>query len=120
MRTGLWLLLALGISGQAWAQSGVINADPNPCRIPPGQKECVVHITWQAQNATHAKVLVKSEGKEGEKVREFSSSLACSNHQCPAPWIRPDTRYVFRLYDFSTGRLGRELSSVTVTGVKER
>jgi len=118
MKRGVLFLvpaLALGLAGHALAQSGVINAEPNPCRIRRGEKECTVHLTWEAQGVRHAKVVVKSEGKEGEKVREFSSSLACRAHECPAPWIRPDTRYVFRLLDGE----GRELSLVTVTGVKE-
>jgi hypothetical protein len=112
--------MALGLAGSALAQSGVINAEPNPCRIKPGEKECTAHITWEAQNVKHVKIMVKSESKEGEKVHEFSSSLACRARECPAPWIRPDTRYVFRLYDFSEGKQGRELSLVTVTGVKEK
>ena len=110
--------MALSLVGYALAQgpSGVINAEPNPCRIKPGEKECTVHLTWEAQGVKHAKVMVKSEGKEGEKVREFSGSLACRARECPAPWIRPDTRYVFRLLDGE----GRELSLVTVTAVKEK
>jgi len=118
MKRGLFFLapvLALGVAGHALAQSGVINAEPNPCRIRPGEKECTVHLTWEVQGARHAKVIVKSEGREGEKVKEFSASLACHHHECPAPWIRPDTRYVFRLLDGE----GRELSLVTVTAIKE-
>ena len=111
--------LALGLAGNALAQTGVINAEPNPCRIRPGEKECTSHITWEAQGVSRVKILVKSESKDGEKVHEFSSSLACRNRECPAPWIRPETRYVFRLYDFSEGRLGRELSLVRVTGERE-
>ncbi|HLN01159.1 MAG TPA: hypothetical protein VK335_17850 [Bryobacteraceae bacterium] len=120
MKRGLLLLvpaMALGLAGHALAQgpSGVINAEPNPCRIKPGEKECTSHITWEVQGARHAKVVVKSESKEGEKVHEFSGSLSCRGHECPAPWIRPDTRYVFRLLDGE----GRELSLVTVTAIKE-
>ena len=120
MKRNVWFLvpaMALGLVGQVMAQgpSGVINAEPNPCRIRPGEKECTVHITWDTQNIRHAKVVVKSESREGEKVREFSSSLSCHDHQCPAPWIRPETRYVFRLIDAE----GRELSLVTVTAIKE-
>jgi hypothetical protein len=120
MKRGLLFLvpMALSLVGHVLAQgpSGVINAEPNPCRIKPGEKECTAHITWEAQNVKHAKVMVKSESKEGEKVHEFSGSLSCRGHECPAPWIRPDTRYVFRLLDGE----GRELSLVTVTAVKEK
>jgi len=121
MKRALFLVsaLALGLAGNALAQSGAINAEPNPCRIRPGERECRTHITWETQGVARAKVLVKSEGKD-EKVHEFSSSAVCRNRDCPAPWIRPDTRYVFKLYDFSEGRLGRELSQVTVTGERER
>jgi len=105
-------------SASAAEPSGIIAAQPNPCRIERGQRECTSHITWSTQNVKHARVLVKSEGKEGEKEREFSGSLSCGARRCPAPWIRPDTRYVFKLYDFSSGSLGRELGVVTVTATK--
>jgi hypothetical protein len=62
--------------------------------------------------------MVKSESREEEKEHEFSQSLSCQALKCPAPWIRPDTRYVFKLYDYSSGMLGRELGVVTVTGTK--
>ena len=125
MKRGLLFLvsaMAMSFAGHALAAdpSGVINAEPNPCRIKPGEKECTTHLTWTTQNVKHARVMVKSEGKEGEKVREFSGSLSCESQRCPAPWIRPDTRYVFRLYDFSSGTQGRELNLVTVTAVKEK
>jgi len=125
MKRGLLFLvpaMAMSFVGHALAAdpSGVINAEPNPCRIKPGEKECTTYLTWTTQNVKHARVMVKSEGKEGEKVREFSGSLSCESQRCPAPWIRPDTRYVFRLYDFSSGTQGRELNLVTVTAVKEK
>ena len=114
-------LVALGLAGRARAAepTGSINAEPNPCRIKPGEKECASHITWTTQNVAHARVIVKSEGKD-EKEHQFSASVACEAHRCPAPWIRPDTRYVFKLYDFSGGTMGRELSQVTVTAVKQK
>src|SRR5229473_1973441 len=82
--------MAMSFAGHALAAdpSGVINAEPNPCRIKPGEKECTTHLTWTTQNVKHARVMVKSEGKEGEKVREFSGSLSCESQRCPAPWIR--------------------------------
>ena len=124
MKRGLFILIpamALALAGRALAAepSGVINAEPNPCRIKPGEKVCATHVTWSTQNVAHARVIVKSEGKE-EKEHEFSAQLACEPHRCPAPWIRPETRYVFKLYDFSAGKLGRELSSVTVTAHVEK
>jgi len=98
--------------------SGIIAAEPNPCRIERGQRECTSHITWTTQKVKHARVMVESERKEGEKTREFSGSRSCEARKCPAPWIRPETRYVFKLYDFSSGTQGRELGVVTVTATK--
>jgi hypothetical protein len=124
MKRWLWLLIpTIGLDflparALAAEPSGIIAAQPNPCRIERGQRECTSHITWNTQNVTHARVLVKSEAKEGEKEREFSGSLSCEAHRCPAPWIRPDTRYVFKLYDYSSGSQGRELGVVTVTATK--
>ena len=124
MKRWLWLLiLTIALSflparTLAAEPSGVIAAEPNPCRIGPGQRVCTSQITWMTQNVTHAKVIVKSEGKKGSKEHEFSGSLSCQAPKCPAPWIRPDTRYVFKLYDFSSGAQGRELGVVTVTATK--
>jgi len=124
MKRWLWLLIpTMGLSflsarALSAEPSGVIAAEPNPCRIEPGQRECTSHITWSTQDVKHARVIVKSEGKEGEKTREFSGSLSCQGRKCPAPWIRPDTRYVFKLYDFSSGSQGRELGVITVTATK--
>ena len=113
--------LALGLAATALAQgpSGVINAEPNPCTIRRGEKDCTSFLTWTVQNVSKVKVEVKSEGKEGEKIHVFSTSAACEGKRCPAPWIRPDTRYVFRLYDMSTGS-PRELNLVRVTAMKEK
>jgi hypothetical protein len=124
MKRGLLFLIPmLGVSilpvnAPAQAPFGIIAAEPNPCRIEPGEKECTAHITWSTQNVARAKVFVKSEGREGIKENEFGSSLACESRRCRAPWIRPDTRYVFKLYDFTRGDRGRELASVTVTAVR--
>ena len=123
MKSWLCLIPVVGLSflcsrAPAAEPSGIIAAEPNPCRVEPGQKTCTSQITWSTQNVTHARVTVKSESREGEKEHEFSNSLSCQAPKCPAPWIRPDTRYVFKLYDYSSGMLGRELGVVTVTATK--
>jgi len=121
-----WMCLLIPTMGLAFPHaralaagpSGIIAAEPNPCRIERGQRECTSHITWTTQNVKQARVMVESEGTEGEKTREFSASRSCEARKCSAPWIRPDTRYVFKLYDFSSGSQGRELGVVTVTATK--
>jgi hypothetical protein len=121
MKRGLLFLIPmLGVSilpvnAPAQEPFGTIAAEPNPCRIAPGEKECNTHITWSTRNVARAKVFVKEEGREGVKEREFGTTLFCESRKCRAPWIRPETRYVFKLYDFSRGDRGRELASVTVT-----
>ena len=121
MKRGLLFLIPvlgvgiLPVSAPAQEPVGVIAAEPNPCRIEPGEKECTAHITWSTRNVSRAKVFVKEEGWEGVKENEFGTTLACESRRCRAPWIRPETRYVFKLYDFSRGDRGRELASVTVT-----
>jgi len=121
----LFLIPVLGVlvapvKAPAQEPFGIIAAEPNPCRIRPGEEMCTAHITWSTQNVRRAKVLVKSEGRESLKENEFGSSLSCESRRCRAPWIRPDTRYVFKLYDWSRGDRGRELASVTVTAERER
>jgi hypothetical protein len=121
MKRGLLFLIPiLGVSilpvnAPAQEPFGIIAAEPNPCRIAPGEKECTAHITWSTRNVSRVKVFVKSEGREAIEEREFGTTLACESRRCRAPWIRPETRYVFKLYDFSRGDRGRELASVTVT-----
>jgi hypothetical protein len=95
--------------------SGVIGADPNPCRIEPGRTQCTAHITWQTQGVQHAKVFVTAEGKHRIVEHEFGDGVVCEGRRCRAPWIAEDTRYVFQLFDFSRGDRGRLLGSVTVT-----
>ena len=91
MKRWLWLLIpTMGLSflsarALSAEPSGIIAAEPNPCRIEPGQRECTSHITWSTQDVKHARVIVKSEGKEGEKTREFSGSLSCEGRKCTAP-----------------------------------
>ena len=85
MRRGLLFLIPMfGVSilpvnapAQPGGPMGIIAAEPNPCRIEPGQRECTSHITWSTQNVTRAKVFLKTEGREGEKESEFGNSLSC-------------------------------------------
>jgi len=124
-RTLLCLLPLVGflvVPNQAQAQRpfGTIAAEPNPCRILPGEDVCTAHITWNTQNVTRAKVIVRSKGRDSIKENEFGSSLACESRRCCAPWIRPHTRYTFTLYDLSRGDRGRQLASVTVRGERAR
>ncbi|SRR5579872_2698713 len=112
-------VLATPVKAPAQEPFGVINAEPNPCRIHHGEEMCEVHVTWSTQNVARAKVFVKSEGRDELREREFGASLVCEGHRCRAPWIKPETRYVFKLFDFTRGDRGRELASVTVTAERE-
>ena len=117
----LLFLAMLSMPRQAPAQEpwGAIVAQPNPCRIHHGEEMCVAHITWQTRNVARVKVFVKAEGHDKWEEKEFGHSLVCESERCRAPWIRPETRYVFKLIDFSHGDRGRELASVEVTGERE-
>ena len=113
------VIAALGacvFPGRALAQaSGVIAAGPNPCVIEPGKSDCASYLTWTTQGVARATVYVTAEGKTNIRPREFSASPSCELTRCPAPWIEPDTKYVFTLYDSSADFPGNALSSVTVT-----
>jgi hypothetical protein len=63
-------------------------------------------------------VFVVAEGRYPGAEREFGTTLSCEPHQCRAPWIEPDTRYTFQLYDYSRGDRGRLLSTVVVTATR--
>jgi len=98
-----------------YAPSGVINAEPNPCQIPPGEVFCTTYLSWST-NAVHARVYVATEGRKPSPEKEFGSGRARERRD--ASWIAEGSRYIFTLYDFSTGSRGRALASVVVTGVK--
>ena len=117
----MFLIAALGASIGPWralAASGEISAHPNPCRIRPGEETCTSHITWLTDGVARAKVIVVHQGSRGIEQSNFGDSLSCENERCRAPWIRPNTEYVFTLYDYSSGRRGPALSSVTVTATQ--
>lgn len=125
MKQSLLLLIpvlgALMIPVQAPAQEprGEIAAEPNPCRIHRGEDVCEVHLIWHTRNVARAKVFVRSEGRDVVEEREFGNAVACESRRCRAPWIHAETRYTFKLYDFTRGDRGRELASVTVTAERE-
>ena len=121
---GLILIGALGtiaFSSRAWAQpASTITASPNPCVIPRGAATCTSYINWITQEATAARVFVLGPHTGGTWETNFADSLACEADRCPAPWIKRGNSYVFTLYDYSSGRRGRVLASVTVTGQSGR
>ena len=98
--------------GQAW---GTIAANPTPCRIERRRSDCTTFITWSTRGITQAKVYVTDDGPRGRRTKEFGSSTACESSRCSAPWIARGKTYEFTLYDFSSGRRGQVLASVTVT-----
>jgi len=102
--------------GTAWAATGKISAFPNPCKIDPGAHQCTAYLAWSTEGAVHARVFVQAQGKNNTGEREFGAENACE--KCGATWIEEGDRYVFTLVDFSNGRRGAILSTVTVTAVK--
>lgn len=95
--------------------SGTISAGPNPCQIQPGALKCTSYITWHAAGVQHAMVYVTAEGKRTIPEKEFASARSCEGQKCPADWIEDNTRYVFTLFDTSSGAKVRALATVTVT-----
>jgi hypothetical protein len=94
----------------------VLTASPNPCRIAPGKLNCATTLNWSTEGVEHARVFVTAEGNKPSPEKEFGNARACDN--CGANWIEAGTRYLFTLYDFTSGSRGRELASVTVTAIK--
>jgi hypothetical protein len=105
-----------GPAAGADGRSGVINAAPNPCRIPPGKVDCTTVLSWSTIGAEHARVYVTVEGGKPSPEREFGTGRSCE--KCTASWIAEGSRYLFTLYDWSTGNRGRALASVVVTAIK--
>ena len=115
------VLGAIGLPGRARAEaSGSITASPNPCVIPRRASMCTSRINWSTEGATHARVFVLGPHTTGPRETEFGNSLTCQSEKCRAPWIKAKNSYVFTLYDYSSGRRGRALASVTVTATDGR
>jgi hypothetical protein len=111
------LLAAFGFFRvQALAASGTIAATPNPCSVPAGGKTCTIYITWTTQGVKAARVYVVDQHKKGKQEQEFGTMTSCEGQRCKAPWIEKGYNYVFTLYDYSSGKRGSALDSVTVTG----
>lgn len=112
------LLAAIGIL-QTYALgqvSGTIAANPNPCTVAKGKSVCTSYITWTTQGVTRARVYLVDMHKKGKEEQQFGTTLECNGEKCRAPWIEKGNNYVFTLYDYSSGKRGAALSSVTVTG----
>jgi len=101
------------VRGPAWAATGTISANPNPCEIGPGAHDCTAYLTWSTQGVKQARVYVRAEGEKATPEREFGAQPTCA--KCGASWIEPGTRYIFTLVDFSSGSRGAVLANVTVT-----
>jgi hypothetical protein len=110
-----FLLPAYVMAEEPW---GEIKAEPNPCKIARGQRECTSHITWSTRGVEKAKVWVTSKNKKETKEHDFGDGLKCETERCKAPWITADTRYTFQLWEFIGNTRGKLLASVEVTGEK--
>lgn len=116
------LLLSVGLGLSLFvplcaAAEGTIAAEPNPCVVAVNTYTCTTHLTWTVTGATQARVYVVEHSKQGNPERQFKNGLSCNatSDKCRAPWIRKGNTYTFTLYDYSSGRRGPALSSVTVT-----
>lgn len=110
------LLALLGAAGLPLAaQSGWINASPNPCIIPHGQSLCTTTLTWSSSQTQLVQVWVSVSGG-GEVL--FASSGGGGPYSQSAPWIQAWGQiYSFRLYNYSTGARGALLSLIDVTAI---
>ena len=114
----LQLLASMAFAGAmapAWAATGTISANPNPCVVPPGAPHCATNVTWATDGARGVRVYARAQ-KEGAPEREFAKEPSCA--QCVADWIEAGTTYVFTLVDFSAGSRGQRLASVEVTAIR--
>ena len=111
-----WCLLLLPVAARAEEPWGEINAEPNPCHIDHGAKECTTFLHWHTRGVEKAKVFVTSVGRKESREHVFSDSRECDGDHCRAPWITHHTTYTFQLFDYTRGDRGRMLASVVVTG----
>ncbi len=66
-----WMLPGHARAQEPW---GTMSAEPNPCRIEPGESTCTSFIRWDTQGVERAKVFVTAEGRRSETEHEFSAS----------------------------------------------
>lgn len=79
------------------AQSGTINASPNPCTIAGGQYVCTTTISWSSQGTSQVQVWVSVNGAA---ETAFASSGIGGPYYQGATWIQgPPNSYVFTPYD---------------------
>jgi len=104
-----------GRGDRAEGISGVIRAEPNPCRIEPGRGDCYTYISWSS-TGEHARVYVRAEGEKSSGEKEFGTGRV--GDRVGASWIEPRTRYIYTLVDWSAGSRGQPLASVEVTAIR--
>ena len=116
MHRSILAAILAAMAGSAWAASGTISAEPNPCRVEAGKRHCTTYISWRTEGTAHARVLVKAEGRKAAPEREFANSVA--ERRAVADWIAEGTTYLFTLCDWSAGSRGAVLATVSVSSVK--
>ena len=93
-----------------FAQTGSISASPNPCTIYHTQSFCAATVSWTSRGTTAVQIWVSADGRE-----TLFASHGSGRRSMEAGWIRLMKRYVFKLYDYSSGSRGSLLASTTVT-----
>ena len=95
--------------------SGIISVGTlNPCAIETGKAACTAEIQWTVKNTNSVKVY---RSANGGAATLFATATGDGSRVAAGIKGSPN-RYVFNLYDYSSGRRGKLLDSVTVTGRK--
>ena len=97
--------------------TGTLTANPDPCTIAAGATTCSTTLTWTSTNTTAVQVRrIRPQAGSTPSINEIVVRSGSPNGD--TTFSRIDlTDSPFYLYDYSDGRRGRELDTVTVHGV---
>ncbi len=98
---------------QLLAQTGSLDASPDPCTIYHTQALCATTLSWTSRGTTAVQVWVSVDGG----VETLFASGGSSRKSMSAEWIQAMKSYVFKFYDYSSGSRGSLLASRRVTAV---
>ncbi len=105
--------LGLTINSATGTPSGTLNASPSTCQVIPPKTTCTISLSWSTKNAGAAQIWVTDAlGADKPVTAGLSGTYT-------ATWIEAlPQKYVFHLWDYSSGNRGAELASVAVAATK--
>ena len=98
-----------GTTGNA---SGTMTANPATCQVKTVNGTCAISLIWSLKNTTNGQISVTDVLGNQQIVGAVTGSSGTQ----PIPWIQAlPQKYIFYLWDYSSGSRGAQLASVPVS-----